>query len=217
MASIKVVSFDLDGTLGDQRYVDSVWFEGIPRLYSDKEKVSFNHALDFVRREYDKVGKERVEWYDLRYWLSRFGLDADPREVLKQFEHQIRIHPEVSHVLERLKRQGFRLDVVTNAHTDFVEVQLEKTGIGDCFEKIFSSTSDFHLVKKSAKLYQSVCDILEVSPNEMIHTGDDWDFDCATPRRLGIEAYYLDRTGRSNGEYVIHSLDELPIKVSLDM
>jgi len=214
MTNIKVVSFDLDGTLVDQRYVNSVWFEGVPRLYSDKEKVSFNRALDFVRREYDKVGKERVEWYDLRYWLSRFGLDAEPREVLKQFEHQIRVHPEVPHVLEGLKQKGFRLVVVTNAHLDFVDVQLEKTGIGDCFEKIFSSTSDFQMVKKSVKLYQGVCDTLKVSPDEMIHTGDDWDFDCATPRRLGIKAYYLDRTGRNNGEYIIHSLDELPIESS---
>lgn len=211
MTDTKVVSFDLDGTLVDHRYVNSVWFEGVPRLYSAKEKISFNHALDVVRGEYDKIGKERVEWYDLRYWLSIFGLNAEPREVLSQFKHQIRVHPEVPHVLDGLKQLGFRLVVVTNAHDDFVKVQLEETKIGDFFEKIFSSTSDFQLVKKSVKLYQSVCDILKVSPGEMIHTGDDRDFDCVTPRRLGIEAYYLDRSGGSRGEYVIHSLAELPI------
>jgi hypothetical protein len=41
---IKAISFDLDGILVDYRFVESVWFEGIPRLYSAKKRVSFDDA-----------------------------------------------------------------------------------------------------------------------------------------------------------------------------
>ncbi len=213
MARIKVISFDLDGTLFDNMFVDSVWLEEIPRLYSIEKGVSFDNARKTVKREYDLVGKERLEWYDIHYWIRKFGLNVEAKELLRNFEHRIRAYPEVSNVLEQLKQRGFRLVVVTNAIREFVELELEKTEMKDCFERVFSSTSDFGVVKKTVKLYQRVCDILEVSPQEIIHVGDDQNFDFDVPRRLGILAFHLDRTGKHEGEFVIQSLEELTRKL----
>ncbi len=213
MARIKVISFDLDGTLFDNMFVDSVWLEEIPRLYSVEKGVSFDEARKTVKREYDLVGKERLEWYDIHYWIRKFGLNVEAKELLRNFEHRIRAYPEVSNVLEQLKQRGFRLVVVTNAIREFVELELEKTEMKDCFERVFSSTSDFGVVKKTVKLYQRVCDILEVSPQEIIHVGDDQNFDFDVPRRLGILAFHLDRTGKHEGEFVIQSLEELTRKL----
>jgi FMN phosphatase YigB (HAD superfamily) len=83
----------------------------------------------------------------------------------------------------------------------------------DRFHRVFSSTFDFGVVKKTVKLYQRVCDILGVSPQEMIHVGDDRKFDFDVPRRLGILAYHLDRTSKHEGDFVIHSLEELNTKL----
>jgi len=213
MAKIKVISFDLDGTLINYRFVDSVWFEGIPRLYSVEKGVSLDDARKAVEREYDEVGKERLEWYDLHYWIRRFGLNVDGQELLRRFENRIETYPEAPKVLEQLKRRGSRLVIVTNARREFVELELEKAGIEDYFERIFSSTSDFGMIKKTVNLYQRVCDTLEISPQEMIHVGDDWNFDFDVPRRLGILAFYLDRTGKHKGELIIHSLEELNKKL----
>ena len=209
MARVKVISFDLDGTLFDNMFVDSVWLEEIPRLYSVEKGVSVEDARKVVRREYDGVGKERLEWYDIHYWIRRFGLNVEAKELLRNFEHRIRAYPEVSKVLEQLKQRGFTLVVVTNAGREFVELELEKAKMKDRFDRVFSSTSDFGVVKKTVKLYQRVCDILGISVHEMIHVGDDRSFDFDVPRRLGILAFHLDRTGKQEGEFVIHSLEEL--------
>jgi len=213
MARIKAISFDLDGTLVDYKFVNSVWFEGIPRLYSDRKKVSFNDARKVVKGEYDKVGKERLEWYDLHYWIRKFGLNVAPQELLKYFEHTIKTYPDVTKVLNELKQRGFRLIIVTNARREFVELELRKTEIENYFNRVFSSTSDFGLVKKTVNLYQRVCSVLEISPQEMIHTGDDQSFDFHVPRMLGIIAFHLDRTRKHKGEHVIHSLEELNKKM----
>jgi len=209
MTRIKAISFDLDGTLIDYSFVDSVWLEGIPRLYSAKKGVSFDDARKAVKREYNKIGKERLEWYDLHYWTSKFDLNVAWHELLRYFEHRIETYPEVPKVLEELKQRGFRLIIVTNARREFAELELKKAKIEDYFERVFSSTSDFALVKKAVSLYRRVCNILEISPREMIHIGDDRNFDFHVPRRLGILAFHLDRTGKHKGDFVIRSLEEL--------
>jgi len=213
MAKIEVISFDLDGTLVDDRFVNSVWFEGIPRLYSAKKGLSFGDATKAVKREYDKVGKEKLEWYDLRHWMKKFGLNVDPQELLGNFKHTINTYPEVPRILDVLKRRGYRLIIVTNAYWEFVRLELKRTNMENYFEKVFSSTSDFGLVKKTANLYEKVCNSIGILPPEMVHVGDDWNFDFHVPRRLGILAFYLDRAGKHEGEFVIHSLEELDGKL----
>jgi putative hydrolase of the HAD superfamily len=214
MARTKVISFDLDGTLTDIQFVDSVWLEGIPHLYSLKNGISFEEAKKTVKREYDKVGRGRLEWYDLQHWIEKFGLNVSPRELLTPFEHRIRIFPEVPKVLDELKHRGSRLVIVTNARKEFVDAELGKVRIKNCFEHVFSSTSDFGLIKKTVNLYRRVCSILEIFPQEMIHIGDDRNFDFNVPRRLGILAFHLDRTGKHRGKFVIHSLEDLNEKLA---
>ena len=74
MSKIKVVSFDADGTLVTPDFSQAVWYEGVPSLYARKNGISFQEAKAFIEKEYQVVGDCRVEWYDIKYWLQRFGL-----------------------------------------------------------------------------------------------------------------------------------------------
>jgi HAD superfamily hydrolase (TIGR01549 family) len=213
MGSTKVVSFDLDGTITDISFVDSVWLEGIPRLFALKNGLPFEDARNRVTSEYSKIGRERLEWYDLSYWIKRLGLEVSPEQVLNSFQYRIRIFPEVPEVLQQLRDKGLRLIVVTNAKREFVDLELEKTRIRHHFERVISSTSDFGLIKKSVSLYRKVCSICDVSPDEVIHVGDDQRFDFEVPSRLGITAFYLDRTSEYSGDHVINSLKQLTEKI----
>ena len=93
MGRARVVSFDLDGTITDLSFVNSVWLEGMPRLYALKNGLAFEDAKNSVMSEYAKVGRERLEWYDMSYWIAKLGLDVSPREVLSSFEDKIRDLP----------------------------------------------------------------------------------------------------------------------------
>jgi HAD superfamily hydrolase (TIGR01549 family) len=214
MASARIVSFDLDGTLTDISFVDSVWLEGMPRRYALKNDVPFEVAKGRVMSEYGKVGREKLDWYDLGYWIRRFGLDVSPEEVLSSFQHRIMVYPEVHDVLEMLRDMGFRLIIVTNARREFADLELEKTKILPYFERVFSSTSDFGLIKNSVSVYRKVCSICDVLPSEVVHVGDDSCFDFDVPSKLGIISFYLDRTGKHSGEFVVSSLKELSQKLA---
>ena len=51
---LKVISFDVDGTLVDLEYNDLVWFKEIPQLIAHKKKIGFEESLKLVQGEYNK-------------------------------------------------------------------------------------------------------------------------------------------------------------------
>jgi len=210
--SLKIVSFDMNGTLTQDRFIELVWRESLPRLYSQRKNISFERARDYVFNEYDKVGEERVEWYDIKFWFRFFGLGEDWMNLLESCQYEVKPFPEVISVLEEL-RQDYTLVVTTNATTEFADIELEASGIKGFFTRIFSSTSDFGQVKKTPDSYMKICQSLNIKPEEMAHVGDHRYFDYVTPRDLGIRAFFLDRRGVEKGNSIIRNLKEFSQKL----
>ena len=209
----KVVSFDLDGTITDSWFVDSVWLEGMPHVYALQKGISLESARKEVKRQYDKIGRERLEWYNLQHWIDRFQLNVSPAELLHRYENRIRVFPEVPHILEEIRSRNFRQIILSNARREFVDLELEKTNLSPFFDHVFSSTSDFGLIKKSVDVFRKVCEVCGVSPQDMVHVGDDLVFDFQVPTQLGTNAFFLDRSGRSKGDFVVHNLRDFEEKL----
>ncbi len=204
----KIISFDMDGTLVDPEFTDWVWCRGIPTLYAEKTGLSFEEAKAFVEREYRKVGEGAIEWYDIKYWFDFFQLDKSWKVLMEHYIDKINVYQDVNHILERLKNR-FPLVLTSNAGREFIDVEMEATGLGKYFDHIFSATSDFHLVKKTADFYRRICKILEADPHEVVHIGDHYEFDYLVPRSMGIQAFYLDRSSDQMGEFIISDLRDL--------
>ncbi len=204
----KIISFDMDGTLIDPEFTDWVWLHGIPALYAEKAKLSFEEAKHFVVEEYLKVGEGAIEWYDIKYWLRFFQLEQSWKDLMHQYVDKISIYPDVHSILDRLKER-FPIILTSNAGREFIDVEMEATGLRKYFNRIFSATSDFGEVKKTAGFYRRICEILGVRPQEIIHIGDHYEFDYIVPQSLGIDAFYLDRSGVQHGEFVISDLRDL--------
>jgi putative hydrolase of the HAD superfamily len=204
----KIISFDMDGTLVDAEFTDWVWGHGIPTLYAKKAGVSFEEAKALVTKEYLKVGEGAIEWYDIKYWLRFFQLEESWRAIMEPYTDKIKVYPDVNHILERLGGR-FPLVLTSNAGREFIDIEMEATGLKKYFYRIFSATTDFGQVKKTADFYQRICQILETRPQEIVHVGDHYEFDYLVPRSLGIRAFYLDRLGEQRGASVISDLRDL--------
>ena len=205
---VQIVSFDMDGTLIESEYTDWVWHHGIPDLYAEKAGLPFEEAKDFVIKEYRKVGEAGIEWYDIKYWFRLFELEMDWRTLMERYRDKIRVYPDVHPILNRLK-DPFRLILTSNAGREFIDVEMEATGLAGYFDRIFSATSDFREVKKTPRFYRRICELLKIPPEEMAHVGDHYEFDYLVPRDLGIQAFYLDRSARKEGDSVLWDLRDI--------
>ena len=208
MNKIKVVSFDAEGTLVTPQFSQAVWNEGIPALYAVDRGIGLEQAKALVEQEYQRVGEQRMEWYDIKYWFRYFGL-GDYQELLYSYKCQASLYPEVEEVLFSLSR-SYRLIIVSNSAREFLDILLE--GVREHFIGIFSSISDFGGLK-TANFYLKVCQAMQVKPEEMVHIGDNREFDFLVPQRAGIRAFYLDRNGESRGWEVVKDLKDFQKKL----
>jgi putative hydrolase of the HAD superfamily len=210
----QIISFDMDGTLVDPEYTDWVWLHGIPTLYAEKGGLSFEEAKHFVVEEYLKVGEGAIEWYDIKYWFKFFKLEQSWKDLMERYVDKIDIYPDINPLLDRL-RGRFPLVLTSNAGREFIDVEMEATGLRKYFDRIFSATSDFGEVKKTTGFYQRICQILGARPQEIVHVGDHYEFDYLVPQSLGIHAFYLDRSGERKGDFVLSDLRDLEKKVQI--
>lgn len=208
-----IISFDMDGTIVDMNFDNLVWLKEIPKLYAQKNNLSFEKAKEACWKEYCKVGDEDLRWYDVKYWLEHFGLKKEWQHLLSGLKHHIKIYPESKSILKELGKKH-KLILISNASREFLDLKIEVEGLKDYFDRIFSVTSDLRKVKKEENIYKEICEILKIKPEELIHVGDHYKFDYLVPRKIGIKAYYLDRKGEKKGKHIVKDLKEFKEKIS---
>jgi putative hydrolase of the HAD superfamily len=212
MSKVKVISFDTDGTLVTPDFSQAVWYEGVPTLYAAKNGISFKEAKAFIEKEYRVVGDLRIEWYDIKYWLQRFGLgppEADHERMLENYRHRVSCYPEVTQALSSLSKD-YTLIVVSCSTREFLPYLLD--GIEGYFARIFSTVSDYGQVK-TPEFYLEVCRQMCVSPQEMAHVGDLWEQDFLAAKEAGLMAFHLDRRGERRDGRSLRSLADLEARI----
>jgi len=189
--AVKVISFDLDGTLVDHSFADGVWLEGLAELYARKRGLDPEEARRELLSLYDRVGDGALEWYDLGYWFQVLDLEGSPRDLLVRYRDRVTPYPEVHEVLGQLQGR-FRLVLFSNGCRPFMETELERAGLTGFFERAISSVTDFKRVK-DPEAYLRLCRLLGVSPEEVVHVGDNKRFDYIYPSSVGIRSFLLSR------------------------
>jgi HAD superfamily hydrolase (TIGR01549 family) len=211
---IKVISFDLDGTLVELEFSEWVWGVGIPQIFAETRRIPFDEAKEIVEGEYRKVGDGSLEWYDIKYWFNFLQLNGSWKSLLNRFSHKIRTYPGVSRVLQDLSSR-YRVIIISNAAREFIDIEVEVAELRRYFSRIYSATSDFGQIKKTAQFYGHICQLLRISPHEMVHVGDHWEFDYLVPKKLGIRALHIDRSWTRTGDDMIRNLAEVVERLEL--
>ncbi|MGQ9546333.1 MAG: HAD family hydrolase [Dehalococcoidia bacterium] len=193
MARFELISFDAEGTLVTPDFSQTIWHEAIPALYAQKRGIDLAQAKDCVAQEYGKVGDQRLEWYDIEYWFRYLGLGSC-QPVIQSCLCKVCCYPEVKDVLSSLASK-YRLIVASGTPLELLHCLLQD--VKPYFVRIFSSISHYRQVK-SPDFYLRICQEMGVEPSQVIHVGDNWQFDFLNARQAGLNAFYIDRSGKNH-------------------
>lgn len=209
---VKIISFDLDGTLTQPDFGDLVWLDGLPKAYANENKIPISLAKKQLIKAYDTIGKTKREWYDLSYWIEKLHLSIKPQDLLNQYKHQIKPYSDALSVVANLSKK-FTLIISSSAMREFIYIELKQSKLDSYFSFVFSSTSDTNTVKKNPYFYKMICSTLGISPEKMIHVGDSKRLDYESPRKNGITSFYLQRDKQSKHQFYVSSLKEFEKKI----
>ncbi len=193
MRQIELVSFDAEGTLVTPDFSETIWHEAIPALYAQKKGLDLAQAKKCITEEYEKIGVHRLEWYDIEYWFRCLDLGSS-EPVIQSCLNKIAHYPEVIEVLSSLAGK-YRLIVASGTPLKLLDCLLRD--IKPYFVRIFSSISHYRQVK-NPDFYLKICEEMSVKPGQVIHVGDNWQFDFLNARQVGIRALYIDRCGENH-------------------
>jgi FMN phosphatase YigB (HAD superfamily) len=195
MKQIELISFDAEGTVVTPDFSQAIWHEAIPALYAQKQGLDLAQAKRRITDEYGRIGDQRLEWYDIEYWFSYLGLGSS-EPVIQSCLGKISYYPEVTEVLSYLASE-YKLIVASGTPLELLHCLLRD--IKPYFVRIFSSVSHYRQLK-NPDFYIGVCEEMSVKPSRVIHVGDNWQFDFLNAQQAGINALYLDRSGRDHQE-----------------
>ena len=204
---IRAVSFDLDDTLVERSYVDYFWLDLLPLLYAEQNDLDLEEAKRRVYAYYDYVGQEDLRWYLPSYWFKRLGIEVELEEILQELKPLVRPYDDALKVIELLG-SSYMLAILTNAAMEFVYVVLDAVPLfKNSFKVILSCVTNFALPRKNERFYRLALKVMGLSPSELVHVGDDLLYDREVPRRSGVRAFQIDRSGKMGD---ISTLLELP-------
>lgn len=174
----KTISVDLCGTIANCSPYDRLWYELLPRLYSEFHGIGFENAKLRLAEEYRSVGPQRLEWYKPSFWIRRLSIDEERYVQEVKREIKIELPSEVYRASKNL-----RLILSTNVAKEVLLLTVDVSP----FKAIYSSV-DMGRARKDSAFWQAVASSERAIEWPFIHLGDDYVYDYLYPASLGIAA-----------------------------
>jgi HAD superfamily hydrolase (TIGR01549 family) len=198
---VKAVFFDLYGTLAyiekpisDQQASEFLVSRGC-EVYPQTFKAAWQYVA-FV--DYPKCG--------YKTWMSflkqvMFRLDFEPdKDIVTKLarlyeEAEWKRYPEAEDAVTRAKGAYLKTAIVTSI-ARFKYEKCLKPVLGKIDLAVDAYT--FHCEKSNPKIYIKTLENLKVRACEAVMIGDEMELDISLPKKLGMKAILLDRTGRTS-------------------
>lgn len=216
---IKAIVFDLDHTLFDRHATLAAiaprmreWFSVDPALSDGELTRLWIYADD--RFVYDG-------WRYIFAYLVEKGVFTDPPRyedyrsfIFANFEKVAVRYDFALPMLQALKKEGYRVGLITNGQHALQYKKLDLIGLRYVFDEIIVS-GDVGVEKPDREIFDMMCEKLGVRPGEMLYVGDHPVNDVDGAAAAGCRTVWV-RTTRvtSYGKYepdeVVNDVGELP-------
>lgn len=230
----KIVSLDFDGTLIHPKiYTEDIYYS-IMKDYTDNisnteirrkfqlfenEYLNDQNELKIRFRNFGKFSVEErkklfYEWNAerVKYILPTVSAD-ESLEILDKIMNlmkknpEMELFPEVKESLLFLQEQGIQTYILSGNNKQYITKFLKSKNIQSFFVDVLTPDSLDTVKKELFKYY-----LTKVKGSELVHVGDDPQFDYFAPKNLGLQAFWLKR---ENGRYYDSSIPKNETLTSL--
>ena len=209
---MKNILFDLYGTLID--------------IHTDEERIEFWKSLAKKTKKYkdydyvtlkviylqicNELSKEKEEIEILDVFEKLFDADRQHADIIanifrKLSTDYIKLYPYVKNALNKLKEEGHKIYVLSNAQNAFTIPELKKLGIYDYFDGIAIS-SDYGIKKPNKEFFKAAIAKFDLT-GDIWMIGNDYECDIKPAQELGLKTIFIksNLTPPNNGRPTIEN------------
>lgn len=215
------VLLDLYGTL--VRPGDGAWVQRFAELIGVTPQEVWAAGAPFFRAR--MLGQMRTPEETVDAMLAQLGRTADTETLLAladarwSFFRTITLYDDTLPTLDRLRREGHRLALVSNCSAE-VTLALDRLGLRERFDALALSC-DVGVAKPDAEIYLYASRQLGVTPDTCVFVGDGENDEHAGAQALGMTTVWIRRPDARprhvEADYTIGSLLELFALPGLEM
>ncbi|MFJ7589563.1 HAD family hydrolase [Streptomyces sp. NPDC097617] len=182
MPSPKIAFFDLDATLTDHATSFHRWAGEFATRYGITLKDVDDAEVRCAGRR-DRFFANLKAQYDIK--TSLVGLHAQYRQRTAEL---VPHRPQVCTAIRSLRKEGWRLGVITNGDPAAQRLKLRSARLADLFEAVVIS-GEYGIRKPDADLFRIALDALDTSSAVMV--GDDLDADVRGGSQAGLRTVWV--------------------------
>ena len=188
---IKVILFDLDGTLYKSKEVRTNFAEAAYHALAKLKKIPVGEAKKLIEDMREKLKEKHGFPVPYTLTLIRFGMTVenwhkeniayfDPREFLSA-------DGNLRKMLQGMKKR-FKLAILTNNNEVQANRILQALDVQDLFDRVFTYNS-FRTMKPNPKTFREAAKAMDVLPEECLVVGDRYSVDLIPAQDLGMQIY----------------------------
>ena len=136
LSNLENYVLDMDGTLLDLHFDDTVWNSRLPYHYAKKNNCSLERAHGHIKSTLER-SRGSLDWYSFPHWKNK--LDIDISSIEMEVLHLVSVKKDTLRFLTNAKQRQKRLILATNAYPVSLKKKLAITGIDKYFDHILSA------------------------------------------------------------------------------
>lgn len=214
MNKIRAIIFDM----GDILFDATQWRKGLHKFLSG---LGYDGDFNDMVTRWDKFLKRahlgKAEYYTVfKDFIASLGY-ANEYEQIKRFsmkkamsvEANRKLFPDVKKTLQKLKRQGIKLAILTDSESSEEKNRgrLKKLQINKYFGVVISS-ADIGYVKPQRRAFQITLERLDVKNTEAAFVGHDSD-ELKGARRAGLKTIAFNYDPNAPADHLISNFEEI--------
>lgn len=226
--SDKHLFFDLDRTLWDFEKNSQIALKKIFELYKLDEFIpnfyKFYYTYKNINAELwvkygaGKISKEELRNARFYRTLKKFKKDDKVLSdkigtaYIEISPTQKNLFPNTIEVLTELKKEGYRLHIITNGFKEVQYIKLTNCGLIDLFEVIVCS-EEVGKNKPNPEVFNYAMQLANADSSKSVMIGDDLKVDILGASNVGMQTILFDpdkKYRKAKGDYVIKNLNEIP-------